>query len=575
MKNSIFCIVFLAAFVIFSPDVWSQRRNILYENPDVPVMINQAGYLPDATKYCMLAGKASCEFEVINVESNETVYRGTMTHSGRKDIGYYVTGDFTTVRQPGTYYIRSGEVRSFPFHISKSVYDEPMQLALSYFSKQRCGNSTTGFMTPCHVDDGIRLDNNKHQDVSGGWHDASDVRKWVDATIYGMVGILRMAETVGHERYRNRIVEELKWGNRYFLNMQEPEGYVMSHVGGDVFVHADNNRWTDNRLETDDNRIIQTKPAEISSQFTFAAVEAEMYEYMKTADPAYARKCLDAAVKCFDWCVRTVENYTASTHGIAIVAAVELYKATKEAKYKDFAFKMADKLVALQVSEKKEPLQGFFRDSEKSDDFYQAIFQGDNPLIGLCKLLTAFPDQKNGKYRDAVKQYCYQYLQFISERNAFGLLPYGVYLERQGGDRNVGRYCYRYFMHPEQEWWVGINANIAGKAVGLIMASRLLNDPKLTVTAQRQLDWIFGANPFGVSSMIGVGYSHPGIPLTYVNLKEFSPATPHIPGAVINGIGGDRNDLPDLFAGSWQTCEYWTPMICYTLWLMAELSAGN
>jgi len=48
--------------------------------------------------------------------------------------------------------------------------------------------------------------------------------------------------------------------------------------------------------------------------------------------------------------------------------------------------------------------------------------------------------------------------------------------------------------------------------------------------------------------------------------------TPYIPGAVLNGIGGDANDMPDLLPGSWQTCEYWTPMIGLTLWLMAELT---
>jgi hypothetical protein len=37
------------------------------------------------------------------------------------------------------------------------------------------------------------------------------------------------------------------------------------------------------------------------------------------------------------------------------------------------------------------------------------------------------------------------------------------------------------------------------------------------------------------------------------------------------GLGVGRP--PGLKPGSWQTCEYWTPMICYTMWLMSELSA--
>ncbi len=565
----IVCSMLIALF----PDVYSQSEKAPEKNLDMSVMINQAGYLPDAPKYCVVKESSVRDFEVLNVVSGETVFKGTLTPAGN-DLGNYMTGVFTSVKQPGTYFIRSGKGRSFPFRISRQVYDEPEQLILSYFSKQRCGNSTTGYLSPCHLDDGVRLDNKKHQDVSGGWHDASDVRKWVDATIFAMVGMLRMTETIG-DRYNDRVTEELLWGNRYFLNMQEPEGYVMSHVGGDVFKHADSNRWTDTEIGTDDDRIIQTKPAENVTQYMFVAVEAEMSRFMKK-DPAYSRKCLDASVNCFDWCVKTVKEYTATAYGSAVIAGIELYKATGDTKYRDFVFAMADKMLLLQVTNQAEPLSGFFKASEKGDGFCQEIYVGDLTLIGLCKLIETFPQHTgNEKYVEAVKRYCYQYVRFISDKNAFALVPYGVYPDRQGGDRKIGKYWYRYYMNPDQEWWVGINSNIAGKAIGLSAASRILNDPALAVIAQRQLDWILGANPFGVSTMMGVGYSHPDIiPLAFVNKGEFRPATPHIPGAVLNGIGGDRNDMPDLFPGSWQTCEYWTPMICYTLWLMAELSAN-
>ena len=119
-------------------------------------------------------------------------------------------------------------------------------MIVGYFALQRCGPSTTGYMTPCHCDDAVRLDNGKHQDTTGGWHDASDLRKWVGATIHGMIGLVQVYDLTADESLRRRIVEELRWGNRYFLNMQEPAGYVMSHVGGDALRHGDENRWTDN-----------------------------------------------------------------------------------------------------------------------------------------------------------------------------------------------------------------------------------------------------------------------------------------------------------------------------------------
>lgn len=126
-------------------------------------------------------------------------------------------------------------------------------------------------------------------------------------------------------------------------------------------------------------------------------------------------------------------------------------------------------------------------------------------------------------------------------------------------------------MKPDEHkssWWVGINANLASAGVGLIKASRILDDPALACLAQRQLDWILGVNPFDASTVEGVGRNQPAQFIA----TEYSPPTPPIPGAVMNGIGGTAADQPELAPGSWQTCEYWTPMVCYTMWLMSELS---
>jgi hypothetical protein len=69
--------------------------------------------------------------------------------------------------------------------------------------------------------------------------------------------------------------------------------------------------------------------------------------------------------------------------------------------------------------------------------------------------------------------------------------------------------------------------------------------------------------------MLGVGYNHP----QHFAGSSFLPTVPLIDGAVVNGLGGDHNDMPVVGKGDWQISEYWTPMVAYTLWLMAELSA--
>jgi hypothetical protein len=136
-----------------------------------------------------------------------------------------------------------------------------------------------------------------------------------------------------------------------------------------------------------------------------------------------------------------------------------------------------------------------------------------------------------------------------------------------GGHRRMGSYWYRYFMGPE-DWWVGINANLASAGVGLIRAGKIIQDPELYSLAQRQLDWIIGSNPYNASTVVGVGYNHPQ---RFVNSIEFEPETQVLPGTVMNGIGGTYADMPDLYDASYHTAEYWTPMVAYTLWLLSEL----
>ena len=113
---------------------------------------------------------------------------------------------------------------------------------------------------------------------------------------------------------------------------------------------------------------------------------------------------------------------------------------------------------------------------------------------------------------------------------------------------------------------MGINANIASAGVGLVRAARILGDPSLRSVAQSQLDWILGCNPFYASTVVGLGHNHPP---EFVNGNEFHPATPQLPGAVMNGLGGTADDQPFVGDGIYNVSEYWTPMVSYTMWLMA------
>ena len=559
--------VLVLSFLIMSPgrtfELSGQRVS---RNLNVDLLINQVGYVPFAGKTVVTRGIRTGKFEVIDIMTQKVVFTGVLKPNPG-DFGDYSTGDFSSLIQEGRFYIKSDSLRSYPFTISKTIYQAPMSLIVGYFSLQRCGESTTGYLSPCHLDDGIRMDNGKHQDVTGGWHDASDLRKWVEATLYTVFGLGKTYELHDEKNpQREKILAEVMWGNDYFLKMQEPQGYLMANIGGNE------NRWTDSEIGTKDDRIIRTNPVNMLSQFNFITSEAILARIIKARDGNYSKKCLDAAVKCYDWCIKTNKETSPVITGASIQAAIEMYKTTKDDVYKNFAAAQAVELIKLQAKNQEGGIGGFFFTSSTLQEPYKHIWWGCFEFISICDLIDLFPAHKDvPMWREMITMYANQYYLFMSQKNSFGIIPYGLFTKQDpGGDRKVGNYWYRYFMQPELSWWVGINSNIASAGVGLMKAGRILNDSKLKALAQKQLDWILGVNPFNSSTMISVGYNNP---VRFINGGEFRPPVPLLSGAVMNGLGGDHNDQPNLIEkNNWQQSEYWTPMVAFTSWLMAEIS---
>jgi hypothetical protein len=590
---SIRCLILLFIILIKTGNLELKAQR-LSRDLNVDLLINQVGYVPNAGKTLVTKGIRNGKFEIINLETQKVVYKGVLKPCPG-DFGNYSVGDFSTLDQEGHYCIKSDTLRSYPFQISKKIYQLPIDLIVGYFSLQRCGSSTTGYLSPCHIDDGVRMDNGKHQDVTGGWHDASDLRKWVEATIYGMIGLSKTYELMDEtNKEKEKILDELMWGNQYFLKMQEPQGYVMNYVGGDVRKHSDSNRWTDNEIGKEggqlrftkpnagtssadmlifgsqDDRVIQTDPVNMTGQYNFITSEAIMARITKTRDPDYSRKCLQSAVKCFDWCTKENKKTDAGIIGASIQASTEMYKTTRQDIYKNFATEQASQLKKLQADIREGGIGGFFLTSTSDQEPYKNISEGCLAFISLCDLVKIFPLHKDVPlWKDMIANYSGQYLLLISQRNSFGIIPYGLFSKQDtGGNRKIGNYWYRYFMQPNPDWWVGINSNLASAGVGLVKAAAVLNDSKLKTLAQKQLDWIIGVNPFNSSTIESVGYNQP----KHFGGSTFLPSTPILAGAVLNGLGGDNSDQPDIGNGNWQISEYWTPMVSFTLWLMAEMS---
>jgi hypothetical protein len=533
------------------------------------IYLNHLGFTPSAAKFAVLGGGQEPELFVCRAADGQVVYRAQFKRFA-SDFGQYSLAEFSDFQQSGEYFLRAALERSQPFRIDPGVYHGALELIQGYFRLQRCGDAATGWNGPCHLDDGLRGDTHQHQDVSGGWHDACDLRKWVGATIFGMLGLVRQPELTP------AIEEELRWGNRYFLAMQEPAGYLMNYVGGDYYVHADNNRWTDNLADGRDDRLIEVSPCDTLAQWVFVLVESVLAVRLAERDPHYAAACRAAAERCAAWLLDGQLTRTAGELGAALSALLELQRAAPSVQWQEAQFAYSERLLALQVTrqfDSRSSTWGFFWQQldpkgPMAYEPYRDIWRGCWPLIGLCDLLAAHPAHERATaWQQAIELFCAPYLQALASRGVFGNVPYGLYRSDPGGGRNLGRFWLRYFHEENPNWYVGINSLLASCGVGLLKAARLLGRNDWAALAQRQLDWILGSNPFNASTVMGVGYNNPQHMFGF----EYDPPTPFLPGAVMNGISGDAADHPQLRPGAWQECEYWTPMVCFTMWLMAEI----
>lgn len=105
------------------------------------------------------------------------------------------SADFSKLTSPGTYFMVVGKDTSFPFIIDEYLFNAVFETTLRFFGIQRCGKTNSQLHGACHVKDGQSLGH----DLSGGWHDCGDHFK-VSQTLGYAAFVLSLAYNVYSER---------------------------------------------------------------------------------------------------------------------------------------------------------------------------------------------------------------------------------------------------------------------------------------------------------------------------------------------------------------------------------------
>jgi len=560
------------------PEIYTTRSDLL---------LNQTGFLPASYKTFRTSEPGSInEFSVVDIATGNSVFKGEISEKAG-DWGKVFIGDFSSVTAPGKYFISYDGRTSVPFAIEYLQYVYNIEKHMNWFLSQRCGDPEHGFERGQHRDDGVRLDNRKHQDVSGGWHDAADLRKWgmsinglfVLSEVYLSLSSENVPDFTGRKRLLDKIKDEYNWGNKYFTAMQEPAGYLMDQVGGDVYKHGDNNRYTDNIPGTEDDRWIVTEPNAPVFQYMFVISQCNI-TLAEKSDPSNIN--LRNAIRCYNWASEKKIYQDIHSLGAASVAAMKLFECTGDKKYLDDAENHIKNLLGRQNTDGN-PVNGYImswepgkNSSDKNhypwENLSYSLITPYFPVWAIVEAIRVIPDPDiNKKSREAFNLYFKGYIDYFNKISSYGNIPMALYKDNPGGDRKAGDYFYRwcYVNREDKEWWNGINPLIGYAGAYLVRGGMLTENEEAVRIGQQQIDFIYGCNPFNSSTVTGLGYNQP----EYFKTSEFQPFTPLTVGAVMAGIGSSDEDQPVLLPGWWQTTEYWMEAVAGTMMVLNELNS--
>ncbi|HMF87086.1 MAG TPA: glycoside hydrolase family 9 protein [Gemmatimonadaceae bacterium] len=477
------------------------------------IRINQLGYLPDAPKvavFCSLALVELGDFVVTDAAGIKVLQRAATL---AKPFGPCVASyrlDFSSIRTPGEYRVSAGGISSPTVRIRTNAYAGAADTLLYYMREQRSGFNPL-FKTVVHIRDGIVVDDSvragKFVPVTGGWADASDYLQYVmtsaNATFVMLMAYRDHAASFA-DKFDSRglaesngvpdVLDEARHGLNWLVRMFPSDAEMYNQLGDD----RDHAYWDLPPTDSSDygwgkgkERALYPctgKPQGLfkyknrsdglaSTAGKYASTFALAASIYKQSDPAFAKKLQHKALSAYSLGKRfpgvcqgapgrapyfyEEDNWVDDME----LAAAELYALTRDRKYLRDALEYASR----------EPV---------------------TPWMGAdtAKHYQWFPWHNNGHYE--------------------------IWRNTNAADRKIVAEYYRKGLEgvvkrADNGFRIGIpfiwcsNNLMASFATQAYLYRRMTGDSQFREYEQAALDWLFGANPWGVSMVIGL--PHDGV----------------------------------------------------------------
>ncbi len=586
---------------------------------EAKILTNQVGYNAAGPKHAVILGSAQDNFAACTLNDardHSKVLDIPVQHAGPvkkwRDWDFW-TIDFDSFSTEGTYYLScvSGDhtVQSYPFLIQRLVLERnTLSDAIYFFKEER----SSGRMD--EADRHLHFDGKKTGtlDAHGGWWDATgDYGKhlshlsfstyfnpqqipFVVYSFFKSSELLTARAVPEMIRYQDRMLDEAMFGADYLVRVKVSNGsfYRSISTGGPkqvpelrkvagemkkfgIYQSSDQSprgivEEANNDLEYEvsyrSGGGVAIAALAIASTYPFSG-EYKSSDYLKAAEDSFDFLEKNNPKLTNDGKENIVDDYC------ALVAATELYRATKNEVYKAAADKRAHSLITRLIT------NGGYSNYWRADDATRPFFHASDAGFPVVSLLyyaqIASPDVQQ-KVRNAVKRSLAFQLTINQEVNN----PF-AYARQLTQDMDGNRHTSFFFPHNTEvaPWWQGENARLASLATAARLAARQFpDDPEfqkqLRAFATSQLNWILGLNPFDSSMMNGVGHNNPQY--LFFDSWEFTNA----PGGISNGITAGFKDEDGIdynltykqtgADNDWRWQEQWLP---HGAWYILAVSA--
>ncbi|HCG8585225.1 TPA: glycoside hydrolase family 9 protein [Vibrio parahaemolyticus] len=519
--------------------------------------------------------------QLICATSEQTVATFAVEEQGKVanwHQGYFYLIDFSSFTDSGDYFLQVEDSRSSYFTVDEHILlNQTLSDVIHYFKSQRCGGVFDQQDRQVPV-----LNANQTVDVHGGWYDASgDVSKYLSHLSYANylnpqqtpmviwnilkgLSLLEGSEDIAAFT-RTRLIEEALFGADFLVRMQNEKGFFYMTVF---------DKWSKDTAQ----REICAYETQLGHKFddyqagfrqgggvTIAALAAasrlgvhgeyDQQKYRNAAENGYWHLKEHNTQYLNDGEENIIDEYC------ALLASVELFKATKETRYLEESRLWAQRLVSRQMSD--EQIQHFWSANQDGSRPYFHAAEAGLPVIALCEYLAIEDDSVQ---TESVKRIVNRACEFEIKISNKVTNPFGYPRQYVKGVNESKRDAF-FVAHNNESgyWWQGENARLGSLATMAYLAQPHIASQEiqqqLSLFAQDALNWIVGLNPYDMCMLDGHGRNNPD----YLPQYGFFNAK----GGVCNGITGGFEDEEDIafnppaqkddMLQNWRWGEQWIP----------------